>query len=90
LPAGLVEADRLPQPIFTPTTKAPVGSTTSSSRSPTWSRKRVRRPREELRRITFDVYLRGAELAAKQGIIIADTRSRLDGDQTVNSSWPTR
>jgi phosphoribosylaminoimidazole-succinocarboxamide synthase len=73
LPPGLIEGSRLPEPIFTPTTKATeghdefitfedmvaeIGADTAA----------------ELRRITLEIYRRGAELAAERGIIIADTK----------------
>jgi phosphoribosylaminoimidazole-succinocarboxamide synthase len=73
LPAGLVESDRLPEPIFTPTTKATeghdefitydemvaeIGADTAA----------------ELRETTLEVYRRGAALALDRGIIIADTK----------------
>jgi len=73
LPAGLRDGDRLPEPIFTPATKAEsghdenipyeqmveyVGAETAS----------------ELRTRSLDLYRRGAELALGRGIIIADTK----------------
>jgi phosphoribosylaminoimidazole-succinocarboxamide synthase len=76
LPTGLREGDRLAEPIFTPTTKATgehdepmtydqvvdvVGADTAA----------------ELRRVTLEVYRRGAALAAERGVIIADTKLEL-------------
>jgi phosphoribosylaminoimidazole-succinocarboxamide synthase len=73
LPPGLVEASKLPEPVFTPTTKAAadhdepmtyeevaglVGAETAAA----------------LRQITLEVYQRGADLAAERGIIVADTK----------------
>jgi phosphoribosylaminoimidazole-succinocarboxamide synthase len=73
LPPGLVEASKLPEPIFTPTTKATeghdefityddvvneIGADTAAS----------------LKEATLEVYRRGAALAAERGIVIADTK----------------
>jgi phosphoribosylaminoimidazole-succinocarboxamide synthase len=77
LPGGLVEGDRLPEPIFTPTTKAPVGQ---HDEPMTYQDVVVvvgEQTAADLRRITLDVYARGAEIAAERGIIIADTKIEL-------------
>lgn len=74
LPEGLVEADRLPEPIFTPTTKAPVGEHDEFVTFADVVAQEGAETAEELRRITLEVYRRGAELAASRGIIIADTK----------------
>jgi len=73
LPPGLVEASKLPEPVFTPTTKAAAGhdepmtfDEVSDLVGPETA--------EELRRITLEVYRRGADLAAERGIIVADTK----------------
>jgi phosphoribosylaminoimidazole-succinocarboxamide synthase len=77
LPAGLVDADRLPEPIFTPSTKAPVGQ----HDEPIPFAAVVGAVGEEtacrLREVTLEVYRRGAALAAERGIIIADTKIEL-------------
>ncbi len=73
LPAGLRESDRLPEPIFTPATKAESGHDENIS---------FERMVEivgadvahELRRRSLAVYQRGAEHARQRGIIIADTK----------------
>jgi phosphoribosylaminoimidazole-succinocarboxamide synthase len=74
LPAGLVEASRLPAPVFTPSTKAEVGehdeaidfdsvvAAVGSSRA------------GELRELTLALYSRAAEIALEAGIILADTK----------------
>jgi phosphoribosylaminoimidazole-succinocarboxamide synthase len=74
LPDGLVEADRLPEPIFTPTTKAPLGQHDEFVTFADVVAQEGPDTADELRRITLDVYRRGAELAAPRGIIIADTK----------------
>jgi phosphoribosylaminoimidazole-succinocarboxamide synthase len=74
LPEGLVEADRFPEPIFTPTTKAPVGQHDELITFDDVIAQEGKETAEELRRITLDVYRRGAELTAEHGVIIADTK----------------
>ena len=76
LPAGLVEGSRLPTPVFTPSTKEPAGSGRHDAPL-TFDEvvARVSEPlAEQLRRLTLDVYARGAELAAERGVVIADTK----------------
>lgn len=74
LPDGLVEADRLDEPIFTPTTKESVGV---HDRPMTFDEVVAMvggNVGEQLRRLTLEVYARGAAIAAERGIIIADTK----------------
>jgi len=78
LPPGLIEASRLPEPIFTPTTKAPVGE--GHDEFMTYAGVEAKEGKEraaELKRITLEVYRRGQEVASKSGIIIADTKIEL-------------
>ena len=72
LPPGLVEASRLPEPVFTPTTKAAAGHDEPMSYADVAD---LLGPdtAAELKRITLAVYQRGASLAAERGIIVADT-----------------
>jgi len=74
LPAGLAEGSRLPEPVFTPTTKAPPGQHDEFMTFEDVVSAVGRHTAEELRRITLDVYRRGHELALARGIIIADTK----------------
>lgn len=73
LPAGLREADRLPEPIFTPAAKAAVGE---HDENITFEevRARVGRYAEPLRSTTLRVYRRAHELLAERGLILADTK----------------
>jgi phosphoribosylaminoimidazole-succinocarboxamide synthase len=73
LPAGLVESDKLPEPIFTPATKEETGHDINISfeRMVELVGPKVS---EELRRRSLDIYRRGAEYALSRGIIIADTK----------------
>ncbi|HVN13030.1 MAG TPA: phosphoribosylaminoimidazolesuccinocarboxamide synthase [Kineosporiaceae bacterium] len=76
LPDGLLEGSRLPDPIFTPSTKEPAGS--GRHDRPLVFQQVADRLGEALaddvRRLTLEVYRRGADLAAERGIIIADTK----------------
>ena len=75
LPGGLTESDRLPEPIFTPATKAELGA---HDENVDFDRAAElvgdRALMEELRRISLEVYTRAAEHAAERGIILADTK----------------
>ena len=73
LPPGLVESDRLPEPIFTPTTKADQGHDEPITYEDVVHQEGQDQA-EELRNRTLEIYQRGAALAQKKGIIIADTK----------------
>ncbi|WP_285729387.1 phosphoribosylaminoimidazolesuccinocarboxamide synthase [Nocardiopsis sp. ATB16-24] len=73
LPAGLVEASKLPEPIFTPTTKATEGHDEFITFADVVE-EIGQETADHLRTVTLDVYKRGAEIAAERGIIIADTK----------------
>jgi phosphoribosylaminoimidazole-succinocarboxamide synthase len=73
LPPGLVEASKLPEPVFTPTTKAAAGHDEPMTFGEVTDLVGGEMA-EELRRITLEVYRRGADLAAERGIIVADTK----------------
>ncbi|OKI68870.1 phosphoribosylaminoimidazolesuccinocarboxamide synthase [Micromonospora sp. CB01531] len=77
LPRGLVEASILPEPIFTPSTKAPKGEHDEPIMYAQVVDKVGAETAERLRQITIDVYRRGAEIAAEQGVLIADTKIEL-------------
>jgi phosphoribosylaminoimidazole-succinocarboxamide synthase len=85
LPAGLRESDRLPEPIFTPATKAEVGD---HDENVDFDRAAEivgdRATMEELRRLSLEVYARGAEHAESQGIILADTKFEFGRDADGN------
>ncbi len=73
LPAGLRESDRLPEPIFTPATKATSGHDVNISFEEVAAR--VGKPlAERLCALSLEIYRRAAEHAAKCGILIADTK----------------
>jgi phosphoribosylaminoimidazole-succinocarboxamide synthase len=74
LPEGLGEASRLPEPIFTPTTKAPVGRHDEAIDFDAVRATVGDDLAERLRATTLSVYARAAEHAGKQGMILADTK----------------
>jgi phosphoribosylaminoimidazole-succinocarboxamide synthase len=85
LPAGLQESEQLPEPVFTPSTKADTGHDENISFDAA-----VALVGEEVaakaRTVSLELYTRGAELARERGIIIADTKFELgfvDGELVV-------
>ena len=80
LPEGLRESDKLPEPIFTPTTKATEGH--DEALTPEQASDLVGQERfDELSRISIQLYETAAEAAAAKGIIIADTKFELGVDE---------
>lgn len=84
LPAGLVDSDRLPEPIFTPATKAESGHDENISEAEAGNilgAELVSR----LKALTLKIYAHGVEHAASCGIILADTKFEfgLDGQELV-------
>jgi phosphoribosylaminoimidazole-succinocarboxamide synthase len=73
LPSGLSEGAKLPEPVFTPTTKATAGHDEPLTYAET-AKEVGEETAAELRRMTLEIYRRGAKLAAERGVIIADTK----------------
>ena len=73
LPAGLRESDKLPEPIFTPATKAQTGHDENVSFERVCGLVGADLA-ERLRRLTLSLYERAAQYAAARGILIADTK----------------
>jgi len=73
LPPGLVEGSRLPEPIFTPTTKATVGHDEFMTYEDVAGQLGAGTA-AELRQKTLEIYRRGHEVALSKGVIIADTK----------------
>ena len=73
LPSGLRESDKLPEPIFTPATKATTGH---DENIPFIEAKKIVGPEraEQLRDLTLKIYRKASDYAAGRGIIIADTK----------------
>ncbi|MGI8492204.1 MAG: phosphoribosylaminoimidazolesuccinocarboxamide synthase [Acidimicrobiales bacterium] len=76
LPAGLRQSDKLPEAVFTPSTKAETGHDENISFDQAASMV-GRELAEEARRISLAAYEQGSEWAAERGIIIADTKFEL-------------
>ncbi|GAC86156.1 phosphoribosylaminoimidazole-succinocarboxamide synthase [Gordonia paraffinivorans NBRC 108238] len=74
LPPGLTEASKLPEPIFTPATKAAQGDHDENISFERVVEQEGAERAEALRAATLDIYSRGATLAAERGIILADTK----------------
>jgi len=74
LPAGLVESDRLPEPIFTPSTKAEIGSHDENVSFERMVEIAGAEVAEELRAKSLAVYSAARDHAASRGVIIADTK----------------
>ena len=74
LPGGLVEASRLPEPIFTPATKAAVGDHDENISFEQLSGIVGDELAGRLRTATLEVYARAAEMAADRGLLLADTK----------------
>ncbi|OQX27783.1 MAG: phosphoribosylaminoimidazolesuccinocarboxamide synthase [Desulfobacteraceae bacterium IS3] len=84
LPPGLQESDRLPEPLFTPSTKEDVGHDINIDFEETV--RRIGKPlAEKVKRLSLDIYKKGTELAEQQGIIIADTKFEFGiiGDEVI-------
>ncbi|HEX3390904.1 MAG TPA: phosphoribosylaminoimidazolesuccinocarboxamide synthase [Streptosporangiaceae bacterium] len=80
LPPGLTEGSRLPEPIFTPATKAPRGQHDENIPLSTVAATVGADVAADLDRITLEVYRRGADIAARSGILVADTKIELGFD----------
>jgi len=85
LPEGLREASKLPEPIFTPATKAEQGEHDENVRFEYVGKHVGEELAEKMRATTLEIYSRAAEYAESRGIILADTKLEfgLDKDGTL-------
>jgi len=74
LPPGLVDGDRLPEPIFTPAAKAQLGEHDENISYADVAAREGEATARELRDLTLAIYARAAEIAAARGILLADTK----------------
>jgi phosphoribosylaminoimidazole-succinocarboxamide synthase len=74
LPDGLKESDRLPEPVFTPSTKEETGTHDINIDFETAVKITGRADAEKVKELSIAIYKKGVELADKKGIIIADTK----------------
>ena len=91
LPAGLEECQKLPEPLFTPSTKAPLGEhdmNISMEEGAEWLEKtfpgKGAAIMEQLRDLTLAIYKKCADYALSKGIIIADTKFEFGFDEQGN------
>ncbi|MES2758318.1 MAG: phosphoribosylaminoimidazolesuccinocarboxamide synthase [Pseudomonadota bacterium] len=81
LPAGLVQADKLPEPIFTPAAKADLGHHDENISFDDMERRIGSELAATIRDISIKLYQTAAEFAATRGIIIADTKFEFGLDE---------
>ncbi|MGH8121106.1 MAG: phosphoribosylaminoimidazolesuccinocarboxamide synthase [Gammaproteobacteria bacterium] len=81
LPPGLRQAERLPQPIFTPSTKAELGAHDENISFDRAAELLGRKMAEEVRDVSLRIYQDAAEYARNRGIIIADTKFEFGSDR---------
>lgn len=84
LPAGLKEASKLPEPLFTPSTKAPVGEHDENITFEQCIDAVGEDVAYQIRDLSLKIYTAGAEYAARRGIIIADTKFEFGLDEEGN------
>jgi phosphoribosylaminoimidazole-succinocarboxamide synthase len=77
LPPGLMDGSRLPEPVFTPTSKAPVGEHDLPMTFEEVVAQVGKELADELRDVTLRVYRQGTEIAERVGIVLADTKVEL-------------
>lgn len=74
LPSGLRESEKLPEPIFTPATKAEVGAHDENIDFEKFKKIVGEENAEKLKNLAIQIYLKASTYAEKKGIIIADTK----------------
>jgi len=74
LPQGLIESDKLPEPVFTPSTKEEFGAHDINIDFDEVVKLVGQQIAEKIKEISIAIYKKGAEFADKKGIIIADTK----------------
>jgi len=82
LPDGLVDGSRLPEPIFTPATKAELGEHDENVPFEAVVERVGSEVAEELRELTLAVYARAEGIARERGVILADTKLEFGTDPT--------
>jgi phosphoribosylaminoimidazole-succinocarboxamide synthase len=80
LPPGLTDGDRLPEPIFTPASKAAVGEHDENVSFDEIARTVGESTAAEVRELTLRIYARASEIAATRGILLADTKFEFGRD----------
>jgi phosphoribosylaminoimidazole-succinocarboxamide synthase len=80
LPAGLVDGSRLPQAIYTPSTKAPIGEHDENITRADAVERVGSELAAELEKLTLQIFGRASDLAAERGILLADTKFEFGHD----------
>ncbi|WP_304452808.1 phosphoribosylaminoimidazolesuccinocarboxamide synthase [Nocardiopsis sp. YSL2] len=84
LPEGLTDGSELPEPIFTPATKAAVGDHDENVSFAVVAERHGEKRAAELRDLTLAVYARGRGIARERGVILADTKFEFGRDAEGN------
>lgn len=87
LPQGLRESEKLSEPIFTPSTKAPIGSHDENISFEQVVNILGKDMAGKVRDLSISLYSAGAEFAASKGIIIADTKFEFGVDENGQIVW---
>ncbi|MHB1051745.1 MAG: phosphoribosylaminoimidazolesuccinocarboxamide synthase [Thiobacillus sp.] len=87
LPAGLKQADRLPEPIFTPSTKAAVGAHDENIAFDAMAELIGADLAQQIHDVSLALYQAAAEYALTRGIIIADTKFEFGVDEAGKLVW---
>jgi phosphoribosylaminoimidazole-succinocarboxamide synthase len=87
LPPGLRESDKLPEPLFTPSTKAEIGVHDENISFDDVVKVVGGKVADKIRDLSLSIYTRGAEYAARKGIIIADTKFEFGLDKDGSVIW---
>jgi phosphoribosylaminoimidazole-succinocarboxamide synthase len=82
LPPGLVDGDKLPEPIFTPASKAALGEHDENVSFSAVAAQVGAETAAELRDVTLAIYARAVEIAAGRGILLADTKFEFGRDSS--------
>jgi phosphoribosylaminoimidazole-succinocarboxamide synthase len=81
LPAGLVDGSKLPEPIYTPSTKAPIGEHDENITRDAVVEQLGAAQAAELERLTLAIFRRASGIAAERGILLADTKFEFGRDR---------
>jgi phosphoribosylaminoimidazole-succinocarboxamide synthase len=81
LPAGLVDGSKLPEPIYTPSTKAPIGEHDANITRDDVVEQLGAAQAGELERLTLAIFRRASGIAAERGILLADTKFEFGRDR---------
>jgi phosphoribosylaminoimidazole-succinocarboxamide synthase len=81
LPAGLVDGSRLPEPIYTPSTKAPIGEHDANITRDDVVQQLGADQAAELERLTLGIFRRASGIATERGVLLADTKFEFGRDR---------